>query len=285
MVMSSLRILTLLKKKPLYHFLPGSTSFSIATVGCNLKCSFCQNWQISQVSKSGTSGVGQEVSPERVVEEAVANGCSSISYTYTEPTIFLEFALDVARAAKNEGLRNVFVTNGYMSKEAVDLISPYLDACNIDLKSFREEFYVSLCNGHVQPVLDTIAYMKKRGIWIEVTTLIIPGQNDSVEELTDIAEFIATVGKEIPWHISRYRPEYKYDLSPPTSLAILRKAKEIGLQAGLKYVYMGNVIEGNDTICYQCGETLIERYNFTISNSRISEKKCNSCGSPIDGIM
>ena len=238
-----------IEKKPLYHFLPGSASFSIATIGCNFRCGFCQNWQISQVSKRSHPFRDKrdnpeevyELMPEKAVEEAKRNRCESISYTYTEPTIFFEYAYDTAKKAKEAGLKNIFVTNGYMSKEALETISPYLDAANIDLKSFREEFYAKNCKAHLQPVLNSIKLAKKLGIWIEVTTLIIPGQNDSTSELSDIAHFIAGVGKDIPWHISRFHPDYQFLEEKPTPIETLKKAEGLGRKAGLRYVYLGNV--------------------------------------------
>ncbi|MBN3039615.1 MAG: AmmeMemoRadiSam system radical SAM enzyme, partial [Candidatus Omnitrophica bacterium] len=192
-----------IEKKPLYHFLPGSFSFSIATKGCNFQCGFCQNWQISQVSKDHPEIEGQEFLPEDVVKAARQNQCKSISYTYTEPTIFFEYAYDTCRLAKEEGFYNIFVTNGYMSPQAIKTISPYLDAANIDLKSFSKTFYLKNCKAKLEPVLENIKYMKELGIWIEITTLIIPGENDSPQELESIAEFIAAIDKNIPWHISR----------------------------------------------------------------------------------
>ena len=230
-----------IEKKPLYHFLPGSLSFSIATIGCNFRCGFCQNWQISQVARQESPREVYELMPEKIVEEAKARRCESISYTYTEPTIFFEYAYDTAKLAKQAGLKNVFVTNGYMSKEALETINPYLDAANVDLKSFREEFYIKNCQSHLQPVLDSIKLAKKLGIWIEITTLIIPGQNDSDSELSDIAGFVASVGKDIPWHISRFHPDYRFLNQDPTPVESLRKAEDLGRRAGLRYVYLGNV--------------------------------------------
>jgi len=234
-----------IEKKPLYHFLPGSMSFSIATVGCNFRCGFCQNWQISQASGQNKAREVYKMIPERIVEEAKKNHCQSISYTYTEPTIFFEYAYDIAKVAKQAGLKNIFVTNGYMSREALETISPYLDAANIDLKSFREKFYVENCKGHLQPVLDSIKLAKKLGVWIEITTLIIPGYNDSVSELSDIAGFIASVGKDIPWHISRFHPDYHFLSEKMTPIETLKKAEDLGKKAGLDYVYLGNVKDAN----------------------------------------
>jgi len=231
-----------IEKKPLYHFLPGTLTYSIATMGCNFRCGFCQNWQISQMSKRKDSGTSQNtLSPEEIVRETKRNNCSSISYTYTEPTIFFEYAYDISRIAKAAGLANVFVTNGYMTRKAIDTIRPYLDAVNIDLKSYREDYYKTFCKAHLQPVLDSILFIKKLNIWIEITTLIIPGENDSDEELEQIAGFIAGVDKEVPWHISRFFPQYKLTEHLVTPMSTLKRAKAIGEKQGLRRVYLGNV--------------------------------------------
>ena len=228
-----------IEKKPLYHFHPGSKTYSIATVGCNFRCGFCQNWQISQ--HPGGLESSWDFTPEEVVAKAKETGCLSIAYTYSEPTIFFEYAYDTAKLAKARGLKNVFVTNGYMTSESISLIRPYLDAANIDLKSFREEFYRKTCQAHLAPVLDSIRLMKEAGIWIEITTLLIPGENDAPEELKELAAFIAEIGKDIPWHISRFHPDYKFLDYPLTSREVLEAAKVIGEKAGLRYVYLGNV--------------------------------------------
>ncbi len=228
-----------IEKKPLYHFHPGSKAYSIATVGCNFRCGFCQNWQISQHPEGLADSC--DFPPEEVVAKAKEAGCLSIAYTYSEPTIFFEYAYDTAKLAKARGLYNVFVTNGYMASEAISLIRPYLDAANIDLKSFSEEFYRKICGAHLEPVLDSIRLMKEAGIWIEITTLVIPGKNDSPKELKNLAAFIAGVSKDIPWHISRFHPDYKFLDYPPTSIEILEEAQEIGKKAGLKHIYLGNV--------------------------------------------
>ena len=274
-----------IEKKPLYHFLPGSGAYSIATIGCNFKCGFCQNWQISQVSKRDSADLAEvELLPEQIVRQAKKNNCSSISYTYTEPTIFFEYAYDTAKLAKEAGLYNNFVTNGYMSKEALDTIRPYLDAANVDLKSFSEDYYKKNCKAHLQPVLDSIIYMKKLNIWVEVTTLIIPDENDSDEELSAIAEFIAQLDKEIPWHISRFHPNYQFTDYPATPVDTLRKARQIGKSYGLRYIYLGNVLEGSDTHCYSCNELLVKREYFYVGGFNIKEGKCPSCGTEIHGI-
>jgi pyruvate formate lyase activating enzyme len=273
------------EKKPLYHFLPGTYSYSIATIGCNFHCPFCQNWTISQTSQRDGALEGHELKPEEVVSEALKNGCRSISYTYTEPTIFFEYAYDTAKLAKEKGLYNNFVTNGYMTKEAIDKIRPYLDAANVDLKFFKDESYRRICKGSLQPVLDSIRNMKNDGIWVEATTLVIPGENDSDEELEGIAGFLAETGKEIPWHISRFHPDYKYTDSVPTPLDTMERAAEIGKKAGLKYIYLGNVLTGSETLCPDCGTLLMERGGFTamISND-FSDGKCGKCAAKIEGV-
>ncbi|MFC2157704.1 AmmeMemoRadiSam system radical SAM enzyme [Acidobacteriota bacterium] len=278
-----------IEKKPLYHFLPASLSLSVATIGCNFRCSFCQNWQISQASKKGKgshieSPPGKSVDPREVVEAAVKQGCRSLSYTYTEPTIFFEYALDTSKLARDNGLANVFVTNGYMSRETLDTISPYLDACNVDLKSFRNEFYKNICKASLQPVLDSIRRMKDLGIWVEVTTLIVPGLNDSSAELKEIAGFIYSVDPEIPWHISRFHPDYQYSETGATPVAALRMAYDIGKDMGLSYIYIGNVLGmAEDTFCSNCGEVLIRRSGFSVSENRIKDSSCPSCGTVVSG--
>lgn len=274
-----------IEKKPLYHFLPGSSSFSIATVGCNFRCGFCQNWEISQRAKRDEMPEGYELKPEEVVREAMRHGARSISYTYTEPTIFFEYAFDTAELAKEKGLRNVFVTNGFMTKEAIDMIRPYLDAANIDLKSYSDEFYKKICKARLQPVLDSIRRMKETGVWVEITTLLVPGENDSEKELNDTAGFIASVGKDIPWHISRFHPDYEFTEHRETPLSALRNAREIGKKHGLLYVYMGNVFEGNDTMCHVCGGLLIKRHIFNIQSYRIEKNSCPSCGAKVPGVF
>lgn len=229
-----------IEKKPLYHFLPGSKTFSIAAAGCNFKCGFCQNWQISQAGENKDSA-SKPFKPEEIVDAAIQSGCASIAYTYTEPTIFFEYSYDTSKIAKEKGLSNVYVTNGYMSKEALQAISPYLDAANIDLKSFSDEFYQKVCKARLQPVLDTIKRMNDLGIWIEITTLLVPGMNDSEEELKNIAGFIAGINNAIPWHVSRFHPDYNFNDIPITPIESMERAKRIGLAAGLKHVYLGNV--------------------------------------------
>jgi pyruvate formate lyase activating enzyme len=276
-----------IEKKPLYHVYPGSLSFSIATMGCNFRCSFCQNWQISQASKGeAQTSSDRSFPPEDVVEAAKAQKCRTIAYTYTEPTIYFEYAFDTARLAREEGLANVFVTNGYMTAEALEAAQPWLDACNVDLKSFRDGFYKKMCGARLEPVLESIRLMKKLGIWVEVTTLVIPGQNDSAEELTDIARFIAGVDTEIPWHISRFHPDYHYTSASPTPRETLRLAYGIGRQEGLKYIYIGNILgESEDTVCPSCGKSLIKRSGFTVTGMSIDEGRCPGCGQKVAGLF
>ena len=276
-----------IEKKPHYHFLPGTDSFSIATVGCNFRCPFCQNWQISQAGKKDKGfGGGQALSPEEIVQAAKKRGCRSISYTYTEPTIFFEYAYDAAKLARETGLANVFVTNGYMTAEALRMIQPYLDAANVDLKSFQDETYKKVCGARLGPVLDSIRLMRELGVWIEVTTLVVPGMNDGEKELGDIARFIASVSPEIPWHISRFHPDYKYTQTPATPLETLRKAAALAREAGLEFIYVGNVWgESEATSCPRCGKVLIRRSGFVVEENRVKAGKCYSCGSPIAGVF
>lgn len=275
-----------IEKKPMFHFLPGSVSYSIATAGCNFRCSFCQNWQISQKKEAERLGAGSfYMSAEEIVREAKRSRCKSISYTYTEPTIFFEYALEVARLAKKEGLYNVFVTNGYMTKECLDMLNGVLDAANVDLKSFSEDYYKKVCGAHLKPVLESIEYMTRLNIWVEVTTLIVPALNDNEEELKQLASFLAGVSKKIPWHISRFYPQYKMDELAPTPVSTLEKARQIGKEAGIHYVYLGNVPrEGEDTLCHNCGESLIERVGYFVKKNVVKEGICPKCKTKIEGV-
>jgi len=277
-----------IEKKPLFHFLPGSLSYSIATAGCNFKCLFCQNADISQMPADNKGLImGGSFTPEDVVASAVKGNCKSISYTYTEPTVYFEFARDTAILAREKGLKNIFITNGYMTKEALGMIHPYLDAANVDLKAFTGEFYKKYCGAKLENVMDTLREMKSLGIFVEVTTLIIPGLNDDGMELEKLAEFLAgSVGIETPWHISRFHPMYKLDDRPSTPLGTLVSAREIGMKCGLKYVYTGNVPgeEGESTFCYNCGKMLIERIGFYVKKNEVEKGMCPHCGAHIDGV-
>jgi pyruvate formate lyase activating enzyme len=275
-----------IEKKPFFNFFPGSKSFSIATAGCNFRCLHCQNYDISQMPRNRDVIMGKNLSPEDVVSLAKQNGCRSISYTYTEPTIFYEYAYDTAKRAAAEGLKNVFVTNGYITRGPLRKISPYLDAANIDLKSFTEGFYKKICGAKLQPVLDAIKLYRDLNIWIEITTLIIPTYNDSPAELEQIASFIKDLGTDIPWHITAFHPTYRLTGQSPTPVSALMQARDIGIRAGLRYVYVGNVPgeRGENTYCYKCGELLIERYGFRIVSNSISDAQCPKCQAKIDGI-
>jgi pyruvate formate lyase activating enzyme len=276
-----------IEKKPLYHFYPGSTAYSIATPGCNFRCAWCQNWEISQMPRLEHLIAGYEASPEQLVEQAQQAGCQSIAYTYTEPTIFFEYAYDTACLAQAAGLANVFITNGYMTAEMLETIAPYLDAANVDLKAFRDQTYRKYIGARLQPVLDSLKKLKQLGIWLEVTTLVIPGINDDSTELQDIATFIAQeLGVDTPWHISRFFPDYKLTDVPVTALGALYRARDIGLAAGLRYVYVGNVpeAEGQDTHCPGCGQTLIQRSSLTMLENHIQQGCCPACGYVIPGV-
>ena len=276
-----------IEKKPLFHFQPGTRSFSIATMGCNFRCEFCQNWQISQAAIESGRIDGEPITPEQIVEGAIRSRCKSIAYTYTEPTIFMELCNDCGRLAKERGLANVFVSNGYMTTEAIDFASDWLDGINVDLKAFSEDYYKRLCKARLQPVLDTLIYIAKQtNIWIEITTLLVPDENDSEDELKGLADFIVTkLGPDVPWHISRFHPQYKYLDSVPTPIERLERAYEIGRAAGLHYVYLGNVpgAKTENTFCYKCGKILIERFGYHIAANHIKNSCCPDCGARIAG--
>ncbi|MGD0210656.1 MAG: AmmeMemoRadiSam system radical SAM enzyme [Desulfomonilia bacterium] len=275
-----------IEKKPLFHFLPGSSSFSIAAVGCNFKCAFCQNSDISQYPLDTGRITGDELLPEAVVSAALRSGCKSISYTYTEPTIYLEYALDTAVLAKNQGLFNNMITNGYTTPEVIASdLKGTIHAANIDLKAFTENFYRKLCSARLAPVLDAIQTYHDNGIWIEITTLLIPGENDSDEEMRDIASFIGSISPDIPWHISRYYPRYKYDSAPPTPIKTIERAREIGLSEGLNFVYSGNVMGhvGENTYCPNCKKLIIARKGYFIERIAMKGQACEYCSHIIPG--
>ena len=296
------------EKKPLFHFYPGSTAYSIGTVGCNMRCAFCQNWQISQwakehLAKSTASDVegeivcprlsevaaevpGEPVTPKGIVEAALAAGATSIAYTYTEPTIFFELAYDTAVLAREKGLKNIFVTNGFISEQPLRDLAEVLDAANVDLKFFRDESYRHISRARLEPILDAIRLYHELGVWVEVTTLVIPGVNDSEQELQDIAGFVRSVGEEVPWHVSKFYPAWKMTDTPVTPVESLRRAVEIGHEAGLHYVYEGNVPgeRGESTWCPQCGALLIERHGFHVRTNRVRDGACPDCGAAIEGV-
>ncbi|HOO38174.1 MAG TPA: AmmeMemoRadiSam system radical SAM enzyme [Deltaproteobacteria bacterium] len=275
-----------IEKKPLFHFLPGSSAFSIATVGCNFRCKFCQNSDISQYPIQTGRITGEELLPQDVVEAALMRGCESISYTYTEPTIYMEYVLDTARLAHEEGIQNTMITNGYISTDVVTKsLKGLIDAANIDLKSFSDSFYKKLCGGRLQGVLDAIRAYYDAGVWIELTTLLIPGENDSEDEIRDIAGFIKSISPDIPWHISRYYPHYLYDKAPPTTVREVEAARDIGLSQGLNYVYTGNVMGhiGENTFCHHCGRGIIKRRGFFVTEKAMRGNTCLHCNQTIPG--
>jgi pyruvate formate lyase activating enzyme len=283
-----------IEKKPLFHFYPGTAAFSVATAGCNFRCEFCQNADISQMPRDRGEILGRKVAAEDIVQAAQRYGCQSIAYTYTEPTIFFEYSYDIARLAHDAGIASVYVTNGYMTREMLEMFQglsddhePWLDAANVDLKAFRDETYRRTCGARLQPVLDSLKAMKELGTWVEVTTLVVPGMNDSEKELSDLAQFIAIeLGVETPWHVSRFHPDYRMrdrDATPPSTL---QRAYELGREAGLRYVYVGNLPGAHleDTHCPNCGQTVVGRWGFQVTQRRIQDGKCRHCGAAIDGV-
>lgn len=292
-----------IEKKPLFHFLPGSRSYSIGTFGCNFSCVFCQNYDISQAPQEARQKDPKtwkeyfqrllerckKLPPEKVVENAVADNCKSISFTYNEPTIFTEYALDTMKIAKKQGLYGVYVTNGYTSKECLDAMKGLIDAVNIDLKAYNQKFYTELCKvPSLDPVKESIKYAKKLGIWAEVTTLLIPKWNDDLNELKQEAEWLASVDMEMPWHVTAFYPAYKMTDASPTPPATLIKARELGKDAGLKHVYCGNVSSSysdyETTFCSKCNKELITRSGFSIMNNNIINGKCKFCKTTIAGV-
>ncbi len=279
------------EKKPLYHFYPGSKVLSIGTYGCNFRCAFCQNWDMSQrikdVDKKNEviENKSRSYTPQELVNYCLDNKISSIAYTYNEPAVFIEYAYDVMKLAHQKDIKNIFVSNGYESEESIDYVVKYLDAINIDLKAYSEKFYKDLCGGRLQPVLDNIKRYYQEDVWMEITTLIIPGENDSVEELTEIANFIKSISSKIPWHISRFSPAYKMSNKSVTSMKTLKDAYEIGKEEGLDYIYVGNIIDTqySTTYCSNCGELLIERNWNSVKVELSEDGKCNSCGKVLDG--
>lgn len=300
-----------MEKKPLYHFLPGQTVLSFGTLGCNFGCSFCQNWEISQpprllkVAPLPGEGVtfrkrkeklqrlveetSRSLSPQEIVEKALEIGSPAVAYTYNEPAVFAEYAHDTAKLAKEKGLFNVYVSNGFESKEGLNYIAPYLDAINIDLKSFNPAFYAKICQARLEPVLSTIKRVFAKGIHLEITTLVIPTLNDRAEELKQIAEFIKGISPDIPWHVTAFYPQYKMLKLPPTPVEKLQEAWAIGKAAGLNYVYVGNVPghEHNHTFCPSCHHLLIERsFSYTVRIVGLNTKngQCSQCGTKIKGV-
>ncbi len=278
-----------IEKKPFFHFLPGSYSLSIATVGCNFSCKNCQNNDISQGFKEIKEIPGEDLPPEEIVKLAIKNNLPSISYTYTEPAIFSEYVLETMKIAKRKGLKNNWVTNGFWSKELFNLIWRYLDAANVDLKGFSDEFYIKNCGGKLQPILDTLKRLREKKIWVEVTTLVIPTLSDSKEMFEKIAEFIKEeLGSETPWHISQFSGTISWKLQhlPDTPVETLKMGYKIGKKAGLKYVYTGNVpgLPSEDTLCPKCGTLCINRLGYSIK--RLDKNgKCQKCNESLNLIL
>jgi pyruvate formate lyase activating enzyme len=275
-----------IEKKPLFHFHPGSLSYSVATPGCNFRCRWCQNWEISQMPREQHFVAGRKASPEEIVAGAKRTASRSSAYTYTEPTIFFEYSYDTARLAHQAGIANVYVTNGYMTEEMLELFHPCLDAANLDLKGFRDETYRKFIEARLQPVLDNLKKMKSYGIWLEVTTLVIPGVSDDPQELKEAADFLVReLGEDTPWHISRFFPHYKMQDVPPTPIGALLRAAEIGREAGLRYVYLGNVAEEANTSCPGCSQLLIRRRGPGLVENHLDEDgQCPRCGKSIPGV-
>jgi pyruvate formate lyase activating enzyme len=291
-----------IEKKPLFHFLPGTRSFSIGTLGCNFSCAFCQNWDISQAPHEAREKNPahwreyfeslvqkcEEWPPEKIVRGALQSKCESISFTYNEPTIFTEYALDIMEIAKKKKLKGVYVTNGYESKECWDAIKGKIQAANIDLKAYNEKFYRELCRApHLEYVKESIEYARKIGIWVEVTTLVIPGWNDDEKELGQAAEWLASVDPDMPWHVTAFHPDYKMRSTPGTLPGSLLRIREIGKAAGIKHVYVGNVgasySEYETTICPKCGKELITRVGMSVAENLLKKGRC-SCGEKIAGV-
>jgi pyruvate formate lyase activating enzyme len=277
-----------IEKKPIFHFKPGSYSYSIATVGCNFKCQFCQNADIAQMPSDRKGMIqGKKIRPETIVEQALSSGCQSISYTYTEPSVYFELAYETAKIARENNLANIFVTNGYMSADLVRLMAPLLDAANVDLKAFDDKFYQTYCRAKLEPVKQTLRLMKKAGILVEVTTLLIPGLNDDPEELTNLARFIANdLGCDTPWHISRFHPSYRMTEIGATPISSLERAYKIGQKEGLYHVYTGNVsgLASENTHCHGCGTLVVKRTGYTIENYLKEKGTCPKCDARVVGI-
>jgi pyruvate formate lyase activating enzyme len=276
-----------IEKKPLFHFAPGSISYSIATAGCNFRCGHCQNYTISQVQRDQGKIPGRPVAPEEVVRRAVENRCRSIAYTYTEPTIFFEYALDCMKLAHQAGLLNVFVTNGYMTNECIEAMAGHLDAANVDLKAMTDRFYREICGARLDPVLQAIRLLWQRGVWTEVTTLVIPQHNEAPAELREIARFLVSVSRDLPWHVTGFYPTYRLNDVPPTPVSALTAARRIGLEEGLRYVYVGNRVTpgGEDTHCPECGRRVVRRLGFSVTEVALNASGgCAACGYRIAGV-
>ncbi len=276
-----------IEKKPLFHVAPGTVAYSIATAGCPFHCQFCQNWEIAQGPRLGLELPTHPLPPERVVEAALRHRAGAVAYTYVEPTVFLEYALDTGRLAHDAGLLNLFITDGYATPEAIALLAPVLDAANVDLKAFDDTFYRRLCGARLAHVLEAIVAMRRAGIWLELTTLIVPGHNDDPAELRALTAWIVQeLGVETPWHVSRFFPAYRMPDTPPTPLETLRRAADLGREAGLVHVYVGNAPELGleHTTCAGCGRRLIERHGYRVRADLTEDGSCPACGRRLAGV-
>jgi len=279
-----------IEKKPLFHFLPGTEIFSVGTVGCNFACDFCQNWDISQIDKCRDAkycvSTDSDLSPQDIINYCLKNNIPSIAFTYNEPAIFFEYAYDTIKFAKKHGIKTVYVSNGFESKEQIEMLKDNLDAINIDLKAFTEEFYQKVCHAKLAPVLENIKRFYEAGIWTEITTLLIPGENDSEKEITQIAKFLKNISPDLPWHLSAFHPDYKMLNKNTTPLSSLQKAYEIGKKIGLNYIYLGNVPASTleSTYCPNCQSLLIERIGYNIKVDNLKNGQCKKCQFKIPGV-
>jgi pyruvate formate lyase activating enzyme len=273
-----------IEKKPFYHFLPATSAFSIATAGCVLACKFCQNWQISQASPDEVDA--QNLPPADVVRQAMYNRCHSITYTYTEPTVFYEYMYDTAEIARRYGIRNTMHSCGYINEKPLRRLAKLLDAADIDLKAFTEDFYGRICGGKLKPVLDALVVLRQEKVWLEITNLVVPGLNDDARQIGEMCRWIVKeLGPDVPVHFSRFTPQYKLKDLPPTPLATLTDAHRIARDAGVRYAYIGNIrTEAESTFCHKCRKLLIERIGYFVKQNQIVQGKCRSCGTAIPGV-
>jgi pyruvate formate lyase activating enzyme len=273
-----------IEKKPLYHFMPGAKAFSISTIGCNFFCGFCQNWQISKASADNIDKEYDELLPEQVVELCKQNKCEVISYTYTEPTIFYEYMLDIAKLAQKQGIKNTIVSNGYINEKPLRELCKYIDGANIDLKGFTNDFYLKICKGKLEPVLQTLKILREQGVWVEITNLVVPVLNDDFEKIEEMSKWIAkNLGKDVPLHFSRFHPDYKMTGAAPTPMETLKDAKKIA-EKYLDYVYIGNVGGESNTACPKCESVVIRRSMLSLIENKLKNGKCFSCGYKIAGV-
>ncbi|MBM4145569.1 MAG: AmmeMemoRadiSam system radical SAM enzyme [Nitrospira sp.] len=273
-----------IEKKPFFHFLPGTTAFSIATAGCVLSCKFCQNWQISQAKPEDTDTY--DLPPDKVVSQAIANKCRSVTYTYTEPTVFYEYMYDTAVIARKQGIKNTMHSCGYINEKPLRKLSKYMDAADIDLKAFTEDFYGRICSGSLKPVLNSLVVLKEEGVWLEITNLVIPTLNDNIKNIKDMCIWMQkNLGSDTPVHFSRFFPHYKLTNLPPTPLETLIDARKAAMDSGLRYVYIGNIRhEGESTFCPKCKKLLVERIGYFVKQNHILNGKCKFCSSPVAGV-